>query len=216
MVAIASASVTRMKALVQDGSGSADVLHLREIAAPAVADDGVLVKVRAASVNAADYHLVHGAPIVGVIGKLLRQPKPSPVRGVDVAGVVEVVGKDVTTLRPGDEVFGMATATWAEYAIGTERGLLTKPARLSFVEAGAIGAAALTALQGLRDHGQVRPGQHVLIYGAGGGVGTFAVQIAKALGAHVTAVTSTRNMDLVAPLGADELLDYTKEDVAKR
>jgi len=204
-----------MKALVQEGSGSADVLHLREIDAPTVADDRVLVQVRAASVNAADYHVVHGAAIVGVIGKLLRQT-PKPVRGIDLAGVVEAVGKNVTTLRPGDEVFGMGTGTWAEYATGTERSLLQKPAGMSFVEAGAIGVAALTALQGLRDHGRVRPGQRVLIYGAGGGVGTFAVQIAKALEAHVTAVTSPRNMDVVRPLGADVLVDYTKEDVATR
>src|SRR5262249_23387845 len=216
MLAIASKSTDKMKALVQDGSGSADVLHLREIGVPVVTDDRVLVKVHAASVNAADYHLVRGALIVRVIGKLLRQSRPNPIRGVDVAGVVEAVGKDVTSLRPGDEVFGMGTGTWAEFATGTERSLLTKPARLSFVEAGAIGGAGLTGLQGLRDHGHVRPGQRVLIYGAGGGVGTFAVQIAKALGAHVTAVTGARNMDLVRPLGADELVDYTKEDVAKR
>jgi NADPH:quinone reductase-like Zn-dependent oxidoreductase len=204
-----------MKALVQDGSGSADVLHVREIETPTVTDDGVLVKVHAASVNAADYHVVHGALIVRVIGKLLRQSRPNPVRGADVAGVVEAVGPNVTNLRLGDEVFGTANATWAEYAAGTERSLLLKPARLSFVEAGAIGVAALTALQGLRDHGGVQPGQHVLIYGAGGGVGTFAVQIAKALGARVTAVTNSRNMDLVRPLGADELLDSTTEDAAK-
>jgi NADPH:quinone reductase-like Zn-dependent oxidoreductase len=206
----------RMKALVQEGSGSADVLHVREVAVPVVTDEGVLVKVHATSVNAADYHMVRGALIVRLIGKLLRQSRPNPIRGSDVAGVVEAAGKDVTSLRPGDEVFGLGTSTWAEYATGTERSLLSKPARLSFVEAGAIGGAALTALQGLRDHGRVRPGQRVLIYGAGGGVGTFAVQIAKALGAHVTAVTSTRNIDLVRPLGADELVDYTKEDVAKR
>lgn len=205
-----------MKALVQDGAGSADVLHLRDLAVPAVADDRALVKVHAASVNAADYHIVHGARIVGVIGRLLRQSRPPPVRGVDVAGVVEAVGKDITGLQPGDEVFGLATGTWAEYATGTERSLVAKPARLSFVEAGAVGVAALTALQGLRDHGHTQPGQRVLIYGAGGGVGTFAVQIAKALGAHVTAVTSARNMDVVRPLGADEVVDYTKEDVAKR
>jgi len=216
MVTIASRSTDRMKALVQDGSGSADVLHLREISVPAVTDDRVLVKVHAASVNAADYHMVHGALIVRVIRKLLRQSRPYQIRGVDVAGVIQAVGRDVTNLRPGDEVFGMGTRTWAEYATGTERSLLPKPARLSFVEAGAIGVAALTALQGLRDHGQIQPGQRVLIYGAGGGVGTFAVQIAKALGAHVTAVTSTRNLDLVRPLGADELVDYTTEDVAKR
>jgi NADPH:quinone reductase-like Zn-dependent oxidoreductase len=216
MVAIASKSTDKMKALVQEGSGSADVLHLREVEVPAVADDRVLVRVHAASVNAADYHTVHGGLMVRVIGKLLRQARPDPIRGGDVAGVVKAVGQNVTTLRPGDEVFGVGTGTWAEYATGPERSLLPKPAQLSFVEAGAIGIAALTALQGLRDHGQLRPGQRVLIYGAGGGVGTFAVQIAKALGARVTAVTSTRNLELVRPLGADELVDYTKEEVAKR
>ncbi|MFN8058719.1 MAG: NAD(P)-dependent alcohol dehydrogenase [Vicinamibacterales bacterium] len=204
-----------MKALVQEGSGSPDVLHIREIEMPLVTDDGVLVTVHASSVNAADYHMVRGAFLIRAIGMLLRRSRSGAVGGVDVAGVVEAVGKNVTRLRPGDEVFGLAKGAWAEYAAGTELSLLPKPARLSFVEAGAIGVAALTALQGLRDHGHVRPGQRVLIYGAGGGVGTFAVQIAKALGARVTAVTSTRNMDLVRPLGADELIDYEKEDVAK-
>lgn len=203
-----------MKALVQDGSGSADVLHLREIETPAVSDDGVLVEVHAASVNAADYHVVHGALILGLIGKLFRQSRPTPVRGADVAGVVAALGNNVATLRLGDEVFGTAKGTWAEYAAGTERNLLLKPARLSFVEAGAVGVAALTALQGLRDHGHVQPGQRVLIDGAGGGVGTFAVQIAKALGAQVTAVTSPRNMDLVRALGANEIFDYTTEAAA--
>ena len=205
-----------MKALVQDGSGSADVLHLREIDVPAVADDRVLVRVHAASVNAADYHIVHGAWIVRVIGKLLRQSRSNNVRGGDVAGVVDAIGNKVTNLRPGDEVFGVGTGTWAEYATGTEQSLLPKPARLTFVEAAAVGIAGLTALQGLRDHGHVRPGQRVLIEGAGGGVGTFAVQIAKALTAHVTAVTSTGNLQLVRPLGADRLIDYTQEDIAKR
>src|SRR5262245_11367755 len=161
MVVSASESA-RMKALVQEGSGSADVLHLREIAAPTITDDRVLVKVYAASVNAADYHIVHGARIVRVIGKLFRKLRPNSIRGVDVAGVVEAVGKNVTELRPGDEVFGMGTGTWAEYATGTERSLVPKPARLSFVEAGAIGVAALTALQGLRDHGHVQRGTRVL------------------------------------------------------
>jgi NADPH:quinone reductase-like Zn-dependent oxidoreductase len=205
-----------MKALVQDGSGSADVLHVRDVDIPAVADDHVLVKVHAASVNAADYHLVHGARIVGAVGKLLRQPRARPIRGADVAGVVEAVGKDITTLGPGDEVFGIGAGTWAEYATGTERGLLPKPPRLSFVEAAAVGVAGLTALQGLRDRGRVQRGQRVLVYGAGGGVGTFAVQIAKALGAHVTAVTSTRSMEIVEPLGADEIVDYTRDSVADR
>jgi len=205
-----------MNALVQEGGGSADALHLRQIDKPSVADDRVLVKVHAASVNAADYHMVHGARIVGLIAKLLRQSPPHAVRGLDLAGVVEAVGTGVANLRPGDEVFGMGTGTWAEYATGTERSLVPKPPRISFVEAGAIGVAALTALQGLRDHAHVQPGQRVLVYGAGGGVGTFAVQIAKALGAHVTAVTGPRNLDVVRPLGADDVVDYTKEDVAKR
>ena len=205
-----------MKALVQDGSGSADVLHLREVAVPVVTDDRVLVKVHAASVNAADYHIVRGAAIVRIVGKLLRQSRPNAIRGVDVAGVVEAVGKTVTSLRPGDEVFGLANGTWAEYATGPERALLTMPASLSFAEAGAVGVAALTALQGLRDHGQLRAGQRVLIFGAGGGVGTCAVQIAKALGGHVTAVTSTRNMEVVKSLGADVLVDYATDDVANR
>jgi NADPH:quinone reductase-like Zn-dependent oxidoreductase len=205
-----------MHALVQDGAGSADVLHVREVDVPAVADDRVLVKVHAASVNAADYHMVHGLWIAAAIGKLLRRSRPNPVRGADVAGVVAAVGRNVTTLQPGDEVFGLGKSTWAEYATGTGQSLLPKPATLSFVEAGAVGVAALTALQGLRDHGRVQPGQRVLVYGAGGGVGTMAVQVAKALGAHVTAVTGTRSMDLVRPLGADACVDYTKEDVAKR
>ena len=213
-----AAAAATMKALVQEGTGSADVLQFREIEIPALADDRVLVKVRAASVNAADYHAVHmGGLIITVVGKLMRQSsRPSPIRGIDVAGTVEAVGKDVTKLRPGDEVFGAGRGTWAEYATGNELGLLPKPARLSFAEAGAVGVAGVTALQGLRDHGRLQAGERVLIYGAGGGVGTFAVQIAKALGAHVTAVTSTRNMELVAKLGADVLIDYMKEDVSKR
>jgi NADPH:quinone reductase-like Zn-dependent oxidoreductase len=205
-----------MQAIVQEGTGSADVLQLREIEIPRLTDNSVLVKVHASSVNAADYHIVHGGWIVGVMGKILRMPPARRIRGSDVAGVVVAVGKDVTALRPGDEVFGNGCSTWAEYAIGTEQTLLRKPPQLSFVEAGAVGVAGLTALQGLRDHGRLRSGQRVLIYGAGGGVGTFAVQIAKALGARVTAVTRTSNMELVLPLGADAVVDYTKEDVASR
>ncbi len=207
---------TTMKALVQEGSGFADVLHIREVEVPVLADDRVLVKVRAASVNAADYHTVHGGWLVTVIGKVLRAPPPYPIRGSDVAGTVEAVGKDVTQLQVGDEVFGLARGTWAEYATGTAQTLFPKPAALSFTEAGAVGVAAVTALQGLRDHGHLRAGQRVLIYGAGGGVGTFAVQIAKALGGHVTAVTSTRNVDVIQALGPDVLIDYSQEDVAKR
>src|SRR2546426_8653786 len=204
-----------MKAIVQDGYGSADVLHLREIDKPVIADDRVLLRVRAASVNALDWHTVHGALLIRLITKLLRQPN-FPVRGVDVAGEVEAVGKHVTRLRPGDEVFGIARGTFAEYATGLEERLLAKPPQLSFAQAATIGVAGATALQGLRDKGQLQPGQRVLIYGAGGGVGTFAVQIAKSLGAHVTAVSSTRNVDLVRSLGADEVIDYTMEDFTKR
>ena len=204
-----------MKAVVQEGTGSADVLHLREVERPALADDRVLIRVRAASVNALDWHTVHGGFLLNVISMLMRQ-KNLPIRGVDVAGVVESVGKNVTELRPGDEVFGLGRGTFAEYASCLERGLLQKPKELSFTQAAAVGVAGLTALQGLRDKGQLRPGQRVLIHGAGGGVGTFAVQIAKALGAHVTAVTGPKNVDLVRALGPDEIIDYTKEDVTRR
>jgi len=204
-----------MKAIVQDGYGSADVLQLREVDRPVVPDDRVLVRVRAASVNALDWHTVHGGRLIRMIGALMRQPF-NPVRGVDVAGHVEAVGKNVARLRPGDEVFGVARGTFAEYALGSENGLVPKPREMTFAQAAAMGVAGVTALQGLRDRGQVKPGQRVLINGAGGGVGTFAVQIAKALGAHVTAVTSTRNLDLVGSIGPDEVIDYTKEDFTRR
>src|SRR5712691_4036780 len=204
-----------MKAIVQDGYGSADVLQLREIDKPVIADDRVLLRVRAASVNALDWHTVHGALLIRLITKLLRQPT-FPVRGVDVAGEVEAVGKNVTRRRPGDEVFGIARGTFAEYATGMEERLLTKPPQLSFGQAATIGVAGATALQGLRDKGQLKPGQRVLIYGAGGGVGTFAVQIAKALGAHVTAVTGPANVEIVGRLGADEVIDYSKQDILRR
>jgi len=203
-----------MKAIVQEGYGSADVLHLREIAQPAVPDDGVLVRIHAASVNAMDCHFLHGAlPVRLMMG--LRRPKV-PVRGVDLAGQVETVGKSVTRFKPGDEVFGSARGTFAEYAVAVEDRLAPKPQRLTFEQAAAIPVAGLTALQGLRDRARVQPGQRVLIHGAGGGVGTFAVQIAKALGAHVTAVTGPDNVDLVRSLGPDEVIDYTREDFARR
>jgi NADPH:quinone reductase-like Zn-dependent oxidoreductase len=204
-----------MKAIVQDGEGSADVLQLREIDKPVVSEGQVLVRVRAASINALDWHTVHSGRMVRMVASVLRQPV-IPVRGVDLAGQVEAVGKNVTRLRPGDEVFGAGLGTFAEYAIAKEDRLALKPANMSFAQAAAMGVAAITALQGLRDRGQVRPGQRVLIYGAGGGVGTFAVQVAKALGAHVTAVTSTRNLELVGSLGPDELIDYTREDFTRR
>src|SRR6266550_7154138 len=201
----------QMKAIVQDGYGSADVLHLREIDKPLVTGGRVLVRVRAASVNALDWHSVHGGKMIQTVSKLMRQPE-QPVRGVDVAGQVEAVGAGVTRFAPGDEVFGGAPAAFAEYARAREDALVLKPRNVSFEQAAAVGVAGRTALQGLRDKARVKPGQRVLICGAGGGVGTFAVQVAKALGAHVTAVTSTRNLDLVRSLGPDEVIDYTQED----
>ncbi len=204
-----------MKAIVQDGYGSADVLQLRETDKPDVTDDRVLVRVRAASVNALDWHTVHGRPFMRAVAFVLRQPSFA-IRGVDVAGQVEAVGKNVTRLRPGDEVFGTGRGTFAEYTTSREDRLVPKPRELTFAQAAAVGVAAITALQGLRDKGQVKPGQRVLIYGAGGGVGTFAVQIARALGAHVTAVTSTRNLEVVRSIGPDELIDYTQEDFTRR
>ena len=206
---------TTMKALVQEGTGSADVLHLREIERPAIADDRVLIRVRAASVNALDWHNVHGGRALTIIGALMRQPN-IPVRGVDVAGEIEAVGKNVTRLRPGDVVFGTGRSTFAEYATSTERVLVTKPPQLSFAQAACFGVAAVTALQGLRDKGQLKAGQRVLVYGAGGGVGTFAVLIAKALGARVTAVTSTHNLELVRSMNPDLLIDYSTEDFTRR
>ena len=212
MVSAVAAEGTTMKAVVQD---SADVLRLQEIQRPAVAGDDVLVRVHAASVNALDWHSIHGGRMVRLIGSMLRQPF-NPVRGVDMAGTVEAVGENVTLFRPGDEVFGTGRGTFAEYAPSREQRLVAKPSQLTFAQASTMGVAAVTALQGLRDRGELKPGQRALINGAGGGVGTFAVQIAKALGAHVTAVTSTRNLDLVRSMDPDEVIDYTQEDVTKR
>jgi NADPH:quinone reductase-like Zn-dependent oxidoreductase len=203
-----------MKAIVQEGSGSADVLHLREIDIPAGTDGSVRVRVRATSVNALDCHSVHGGKMIEAVSKLMRQPD-QPIRGVDVAGTVEAVGAGVTRFAPGDEIFGGAPAAFAEYALARESALVLKPQNLSFEQAAAVGVAGRTALQGLRDHGQVKPGQQVLISGAGGGVGTFAVQIAKALGAEVTAVCSARNVDQARSLGADHVIDYTREDFTR-
>jgi len=205
-----------MKGWGAEGKGSAEVLRFRDVAKPEVTDGRVLVKVRASSVNAADYHGLHGGWIVNVIGKLMRMGPPPAVLGGDVAGIVEAVGKDITAFRVGDEVCGSGRGSWAEYTTGTERSLVKKPKNVPFEEAGAIGVASMTALQGLRDKGELKAGQRVLIFGAGGGVGTFAVQIAKALGAHVTAVTGPRTIDLVRPLGADVLIDYSTEDVKRR
>jgi NADPH:quinone reductase-like Zn-dependent oxidoreductase len=204
-----------MKALVQEGYGSADSLHVRDVPRPELMDGRVIVRMRAASVNALDWHTTHGGLLLDIISKLMRQ-KDDPIRGVDLAGTVEAVGPNVTRFKPGDEVFGGAPAAFAEYVRAREDRLLLKPRDLSFEQASTLGVAGRTALQGVRDHAQVKPGQRVLVYGAGGGVGTFAVQIAKALGAHVTAVTGPRNVDITKSLGADEVIDYTKEDFARR
>jgi len=204
-----------MKALVQEGRGSADALHLRDVARPELLEGRVIVRMRAASVNALDWHSTHGGLLLEIAGKIMRS-KDEPVRGVDLAGVVEEVGPGVTRFKPGDEVFGGAVATFAEYVRAREDRLLLKPSDLSFEQAATINVAGRTALQAVRDHAQLKPGQRVLIHGAGGGVGTFAVQIAKALGVHVTAVTGPRNVEMVRSLGADEVIDYMKEDFARR
>jgi NADPH:quinone reductase-like Zn-dependent oxidoreductase len=204
-----------MKAIVQDKYGSPDVLELQEIAKPVVKGDEALVRVRAASANPADWHFMRGLPYIMRPQSGLGKPK-NRILGRDIAGQVEAVGQDVTRFRPGDEVFAnVETGGFAEYTSVSEGLLELKPTSLSFEHAAAVPLAALTALQGLRDVGQVRPEQKVLIIGASGGVGTFAVQIAKSFGAHVTAVCSTRNVEMVSSLGADPVIDYTQEDFAR-
>jgi NADPH:quinone reductase-like Zn-dependent oxidoreductase len=201
-----------MKAIVCHEYGSPDVLELQDVDKPVVKDDEVLVRVRAASVNPADWHFMRGVPYVMRPQSGLRKPKKNFV-GHDVAGQVEAVGKAVTGFRPGDEVFAdVGAGGFAEYASVSEGVLVLKPANLTFEQAAAVPLAGLTALQGLRDAGQIRPGQKVLIIGASGGVGTFAVQIANSFGAQVSAVCSTRNMELVRSLGADAVIDYTQGD----
>jgi NADPH:quinone reductase-like Zn-dependent oxidoreductase len=203
-----------MKAIVQDRYGSADVLEFRDIDPPAIADDEVLVRVHAAGVDRGVWHLMTGlAYPIRLAGYGLRAPK-TPVPGMDLAGVVEAVGSGVTRFRPGDEVFGIGKGAYAEYARAPEAKLALKPAKLTFEQAATVAISGSTALQGLRDSGRIRAGQHVLIIGASGGVGSYAVQIAKAYGAHVTAVASTAKLDLVRSLGADDVVDYTREDFA--
>jgi NADPH:quinone reductase-like Zn-dependent oxidoreductase len=214
MSATATERGTRMKAIVRAKFGSPDVLEIQEVDQPEVADDGVLVRVRAASLNQVDWYDVTGTPWIARPMTGLRGPKGSRLAGHDFAGTVEVVGKDVTDLQPGDDVFGGSIGSLAEY-VCARLGVGRKPANLTFEEAAAVPVAALTALQGLRDHGQLQPGQRVLVNGASGGVGTFAVQIAKALGADVTAVCSTRNVEQARSLGADRVIDYTREDFTR-
>jgi NADPH:quinone reductase-like Zn-dependent oxidoreductase len=202
-----------MKAIVRSAYGPPDRLELREVEQPKVADDGVLVRVRATSVNRGDWYALTGRPYV--VRPMMGLLKPrSQLLGGDFAGTAEAVGKDVTDIAPGDEVFGGRDGAFAEY-VCSRNGVARKPANLSFEEAAAVPVAALTALQGLRDKGRLEPGQKVLINGASGGVGTFAVQIAKALGADVTAVCSTRNVEQAESLGADRVVDYTREDFTR-
>ena len=204
-----------MKAMAYTEYGPPDVLELTGVEKPVAKGDEVLLKVHAASVNPADWHLLRGKPYIARLQIGLRKPKET-VLGCDVAGQVEAVGKNVTTLQPGDEVFGSpfmhGFGAFAESVCVPEDLLAPKPATLSFEQAAAVPLAASTALQGLRDHGGIEPGHNVLIIGASGGVGTFAVQIAKSFDAEVSGVCSTRNVDMVRSLGADHVIDYTKED----
>jgi len=204
-----------MKGIVQTGFGEpGEVLSIGEVDTPALSDDGVLVRVRAASIHIGAVYGVRGFP------KVMRPMFKSYIAkngviGQNMAGVVEAVGKDVTQLAVGDEVFGSGKGAFAEYTATTQEALASKPADFTFEQASAVGVSAFTALQALRDHGKLHEGQHVLITGASGGVGTFAVQIAKALGAEVTGVCSTRNLDLVRSIGADHVIDYTQQDFTK-
>ncbi len=207
-----------MKAVVYTKYGSPDVLQLRELPKPQPAEGQVLVKIRAASINALDYRRFW---LKGIVGRLIEAAlfkSTGSVLGADIAGTVEEVGGNVTDLHPGDEVFGVSVGSeggFAEYACAAESRLTRKPASISFESAAAVPIAALTALQGLRDHGRIQRGQDVLIYGASGGVGTYAVQLARYFGANVTAVCSTRNMDTARSIGAKRVFDYTTEDFAR-
>ena len=203
-----------MKAIVYHNYGSPDVLQCEEIEKPTPTDDEVLIKVHAASVNPIDWHLMEGKPSFARLFFGLLKPKDTRF-GRDVAGTVEAVGKNVTRFKPGDEVFGVCAGACAEYACASESRLALKPNNVTFEQAGSVAIAALTALQGLRNKGQIQTGQQVLINGAAGGVGTFAVQIAKSFGADVTGVCSTRNMDMVRSIGADSVIDYTQQDFTK-
>ena len=208
-----------MKSIVYEKYGQPDVLQLKEVAKPSPKDDEVLIEIHAASVNAADWHLLTADIfLVRLMSGGLLKPK-NTILGGDIAGRIQAVGKNVTQFQPGDEVFGDILGSggggFAEYACASENLIAPKPTNLSFEQAAAVPIAAVTALQGVRDQGEIQPGQRVLIQGASGGVGTFAVQIAKSFGAEVTAVTSPRNLDQARALGADHVIDYTQEDFTK-
>jgi len=203
-----------MQAIVYHRYGSPDVLELQEIPKPTPAESEVLIRIHAASVNPYDWHFLRGHPSFIRLFIGLRNPK-SPRLGADVAGVIELVGSKIQTLKPGDAVFGAAKGSFAEYACATPSQLALKPSDISFEQAACLPIAGITALQGLRDKAKVQAGQNVLINGAAGGVGTFAVQIAKSYGARVTGVCSTRNIEMVRSIGADEVIDYTREDFAR-
>jgi NADPH:quinone reductase-like Zn-dependent oxidoreductase len=203
-----------MKAIVHTEYGSPDVLHLKEVEKPTPTDNQVLIKVHAASANPLDWHLMRGEPFLARMGEGLRKPK-NPKPGADVAGRVEAVGRNVTRFQPGDEVFGCGSGAFAEYMVISGNTIALKPSNLSFEQAAAVPVAAVTALRGLRDKAHIQAGQKVLVNGAAGGVGTFAVQLAKSFGAEVTGVCSTRNLDMVRSIGADHVIDYTREDFTK-
>ena len=211
-----SSAVPKMKAIVYHEFGGPEVLRLEEVDKPVPKDNQILVKVRALSLNPLDWHFMEGTPYLGrPVAFGLLKPTVTQL-GVDYAGTVEAVGKDIKDFKPGDEVYGNRFGAFAEYVVATEKAVALKPASLTFEQAASLPVAALTALQALRDSGKIQPGQKVLINGASGGVGTFAVQIAKSFGAEVTGVCSGRNVELVRSLGADHVIDYTKDDFTRR
>ena len=213
MTTSSTTSVTTMRAITQSRYGSSEVLHLTQVPRPTIGDDEVLVQVRAAGLDRGTEHLMTGKPYAMRLGVGLRRPR-NPVPGRDVAGVVAEVGSSVNRFTVGDEVYGVAPGSFAEYAVAPEAKLARKPANLTFAQAAVVPISASTALQALQDVGRLATGQSVLVLGASGGVGTYAVQLAKALGAEVTGTCSTAKLDLVSSLGADHVLDYTRDDFA--
>ncbi len=212
-VSVTAPDTGTMRAIAHDRYGDAEVLHLAHVPRPEVADREVLVRVRAAGLDRGVWHVMRGLPYAGRLAFGLRRPR-NAVLGFDVTGTVVAVGPAVTRFAVGDDVYGFGKGTFAEYAVVPERSLAPKPSTLSFAQAAVVPVSAVTALKGLRDAGKLRAGQHVLVTGASGGVGSYAVQLAKALGAEVTAVASTAKLDLVRSLGADHVVDYTREDFA--